>query len=97
MPPAFLIEYTRAYLDDLEEIDPFDIPGIREAVRLLGYQALKETRNRRPLKAPVPFCPEATWQVRVGGYRVLFKVVARAVTILRVRYKGSGTTEDMGP
>lgn len=96
MPPYRLL-FDRRYLDDLEAVDPFDIPIIREALLHLAHQAEHETRNRRRLRQPVSWCPAATWQVRVRGYRVLYEVQEGIVTVLRLRFQGSLSTEEMGP
>jgi mRNA-degrading endonuclease RelE of RelBE toxin-antitoxin system len=37
------------------------------------------------------------WQLRIRGYRVLYRIDGGAVTVLRVRWKGSLTTEEIGP
>ena len=97
MSPAYSLLYDQSYLDDLERIDPFDIPVIRESVLHLQHQAEQRSRNRRSLRAPVSWCPAATWQLRVRGYRVLYRVDDGAVTVLRLVFKGSSTTEEMGP
>jgi mRNA-degrading endonuclease RelE of RelBE toxin-antitoxin system len=95
--PQYKLLYDRRYLDDLETIDPFDIPSIREALLHLEHEAERETRNRRPLRMPVSWCAAANWQVRVRDYRVLYVVQDGMVTILRLRFKGSSSTEEMGP
>jgi mRNA-degrading endonuclease RelE of RelBE toxin-antitoxin system len=97
MPPAYTLVYEQGYLDDLEQIDPFDIPWIRDSLLQLDYQAEQATRNRRPLRSPVSWCPEATWQLRVRAYRVLYRIQDGVVTVLRLRFKGSAATEEMGP
>ena len=97
MPPPYTLLYEQAYLDDLEEIDAFDIPMIRDRLVQLEHQAEQQTRNRRPLRTPLSWCPAATWQLRVGDYRVLYDVRDGTVTILRLRFKGSSSTEEMGP
>jgi mRNA-degrading endonuclease RelE of RelBE toxin-antitoxin system len=91
------LQYSQEYIDDLAPLDAFDIPVIRDALLQLTHQASMATRNRRPLAVPLAWCPEATWQLRAGGYRVLYRVDADVVTILAVRFKGTGTSEDMGP
>jgi mRNA-degrading endonuclease RelE of RelBE toxin-antitoxin system len=96
MAPPYQIFHDRGYLDDLDAIDPFDIPIIREAILRLDHQAERETGNRRRLRQPVSWRPAATWQLRMRGYRVLYDVQEGTVTILRVRFKGSVTTEEMG-
>jgi len=97
MPPPYELLYDRGYLDDLQAIDPFDIPIVREALLRLEHQAEQQTRNRRRLRLPISWCPAATWQVRVRDYRVLYDVQGGTVTILRLRFKGSSSTEEMGP
>jgi hypothetical protein len=54
---------------------------------------LFETRNRRPLKLPIPELPDAQWQSRVGEYRIFYCVVGmETALILRVILKGTETT-----
>jgi mRNA-degrading endonuclease RelE of RelBE toxin-antitoxin system len=96
MRTPFRLEYARSYLDDLESVDPFDIPAIRRAVLVLKHQAAQVARNRRPLRRTLAWCPEASWQIRVGELRVLYRIDDGTVTVLRVKFKGSGTTEEMG-
>jgi hypothetical protein len=92
------LRYTTAYLDDLRSIiDAYSLPIVTRAVLGLADQAEVVTRNRRPLSLPVSWCPEATWQQRVGSFRVLYRVADGWVYILRVKFKGSMTTEEMGP
>jgi mRNA-degrading endonuclease RelE of RelBE toxin-antitoxin system len=81
---------------DLARVDAFAYPRIRSTVFLLRDQAEIRTRNRRPLRATVWWCPEATWQARAGDFRILYRVEGRHVYLLRVRLKGSRTTEEMG-
>jgi hypothetical protein len=53
MPPAYAILYEQQYLDDLGEIDAFDIPLVRDALIQLQHQAELPTRNRRPLATAI--------------------------------------------
>jgi mRNA-degrading endonuclease RelE of RelBE toxin-antitoxin system len=92
----FRLEYDRRAFDDLDVVDPFDLPVIRRAVATLLTQADTATRNRRRLRQPTSWCPEANWQLRVRGYRVLYRLEDGVVLILRVKWKGSRTTEEMG-
>jgi mRNA-degrading endonuclease RelE of RelBE toxin-antitoxin system len=94
--PRYQLRYSAAYLDDFRTLDAFERPKVREAVLLLADQAERPTRNRRPLKAPVSWCPEATWQLRTEDYRILYRVESGEVFVLRVRFKGQGNTEEMG-
>ena len=84
-------------MNDLRALRPYDLPTISMAVVTLADQAETQSRNRRPIRAAITWCPAATWQLRVGGYRVLYRVADGVVEVLRVRWKGSGTTEEMGP
>lgn len=54
------------------------------------------SRNRKRILKAVSWCPKATWQLRVGSYRVLYEVERGVVTLLRVTFKGTQTTEEMG-
>jgi mRNA-degrading endonuclease RelE of RelBE toxin-antitoxin system len=82
---------------DLSLLDAFAYPRIRSAVLQLRDQAETRSRNRRPLRGTVWWCPDATWQARVGDFRILYRVEGRSVELLRVKYKGTRTTEEMGP
>jgi mRNA-degrading endonuclease RelE of RelBE toxin-antitoxin system len=73
----------------------FDRPPIRRAVAALEHQALTETINRKPLREPLSTLPEATWQLRVGRYRVLFQVEGGTVWVLRVILKTGTTGESL--
>ena len=96
--PRYRLQYEAAYLDDLRTLlRAYDLPLITRAVLILADQAEVPSRNRRPLTAPISWCPTATWQQRVEGYRVLYRVEADSVFVLRVRFKGSKSSEEMGP
>jgi mRNA-degrading endonuclease RelE of RelBE toxin-antitoxin system len=96
--PRYLLQYADAYLDDLRTLTrAYDLPIITRAVQQLADQAEVESRNRRPIAAPISWCSAATWQLRVDAYRVLYRVDGSMVQVLRVTFKGSRTTEEMGP
>jgi mRNA-degrading endonuclease RelE of RelBE toxin-antitoxin system len=92
----FRIEWDQAARDDLDMLDAFDSPIIHREVRLLEHHADQRARNRRPLAVPVGWCPEATWQLRIAGYRVLYSLDSGVVRILRIKWKDRLTTEEMG-
>ena len=95
--PRYQLRYETAYLNDLRGLHrAYDLPRITRAVLGLADQAETPSRNRRRLVAPVSWCMSATWQQRVDGYRVLYRVEDGVVLVLRVRFKGSQTTEEMG-
>jgi hypothetical protein len=83
-------------MSDLETIDAFVRAKIRSAVATLSEQANVVSRNRRPLRASVGWCPTATWQLRVESYRVMYRFEPGEVQVLRVKFKGSATTEESG-
>ena len=92
------LRYEDEYLRDLRGLArAYDLPLITKAVLDLARQAETIARNQRPLRVPITWCPAATWQRRVGGYRILYRVDDSIVSVLRVRFKGSKTTEEMGP
>lgn len=59
----------------------------------LVEKAEVETTNRKPLREPLQLLPEATWEVRVGPFRVLYRFDDGTVIVLRVILK-RGTTEE---
>src|SRR4029450_3312631 len=76
------IVYADAFLEDFNSLDAFERPRIRTAILVLADQAEVLARNRRPLSSPISWCPEATWQLRVGEYRVLYRVDPDGVYVL---------------
>jgi mRNA-degrading endonuclease RelE of RelBE toxin-antitoxin system len=92
-----VLRFAATYLLELRELPVFDRAKIQAAVgHSLTTDADNPSRNRRPLKAQISWCPEAKWQLRVGNYRVLYSVDPTGVEILRVRFKGRRSTEEMG-
>jgi mRNA-degrading endonuclease RelE of RelBE toxin-antitoxin system len=96
MPPRYDLRYTVEFDRDLDEIPAYDGPIIRAAVMILRDQAEHLARHRRPLEKQISWCPDATWQLRVRHYRVLYVVHQRTVSLLRLTLKGRHTTEEMG-
>jgi len=92
----YQILYSDEYIDDYRALEAFDRAKVRAAVLVLAEQAEVATRNRRPLTARVSWCPEATWKLRIEDYRLLYRVDAGTVFVLRVQFKGSQAIEDMG-
>ena len=64
----------------------------------LRYQPDVETRNRKPLREPLKELPQASWELRIHAYRVLYWIPdGRTVAVLRVILKGTETlTEAVG-
>ena len=80
--------------DDLKRLPAFHRPTIVTAVEALELLATSPSRHRKPLLARLELLPEASWEVRVGTWRVLYRLDdARTVTVLRVILKGTVTTE----
>jgi len=82
----FPLEPSPAFFDDLETVDPFYLGQIHRALEQLRFQPLEATRNRKRLKRMVAWCPDATHVLRVGDFRVLFRV-AGVVHLLRLGRK----------
>ena len=58
----------------------------------LRHEPDVETRNRKPLREPLPEVPEAAWELRIREHRALYRIPnAGTVRILRVILKGAGT------
>jgi plasmid stabilization system protein ParE len=59
----------------------------------LRYQPDVETRNRKPLREPLPEVPDAAWELRIrGAHRLLYRIAdASTVRVLRVILKGPDT------
>src|SRR6185312_12807650 len=87
MSRAFRIEWDRRATIELDRLRAFDRPPVRRTVAALEDQATTETINRKPLRQPLSALPEATWAVRVGRHRVLYRVDGGTVRVLRVILK----------
>jgi hypothetical protein len=83
----FALDPAPAFSDDLEIVDPFYLGQIHRAVEQLRHEPTAVTRNRKPLKRPVPCCPEATHELRVGEFRVLYRPAEPRVHLLRLGRK----------
>ena len=94
--PRYRILYSSAYIEDYKALEAFDRAKVRNAVLMLADQAEMPTRNRRPLRASVSWCREATWKLRIEDYRLFYRVDGSTVFALRVQFKGSRTIEEMG-
>jgi len=73
----------------------FDARPIVRAIWALEVDAETATRNRKPLRKPIAQLPAASWDVRVGDYRILYAVKKdRVVRVLRVIFKGRLTIDE---
>jgi mRNA-degrading endonuclease RelE of RelBE toxin-antitoxin system len=89
----YTVEWSEEAKSDLRRIPAFVRGPVTAAIEQLRSQAASETRNRRRLKEPLEDLPSATWQIRVGDYRGLYRISdGRTVQILRVILKGTDTT-----
>ena len=87
MAEQFRLEPDPAFGDDLEAIDPFHLGRIHRHVELLVHQAGVRGRHRKDLKRPIPWCPSATSVVRVGDFRILYRLEGQTVHLLRLGLK----------
>ena len=89
------LEWEPMAEEELDQLRPFDARSILKAIRELRYGAELVTRNRKPLREPIPGVPEASWELRVGDHRVLYEVRKhRIVRMLRVILKGRLTIDE---
>jgi mRNA-degrading endonuclease RelE of RelBE toxin-antitoxin system len=96
MAPTYTIEFSERAAAELAEARAFEQRMIVAAIRVLRHQAEVPTQNRKRLRAPLDELPEASWQLRVGKYRVLYEVLGgRTVRVLRVIIKAGTTAESL--
>src|SRR6185503_5908954 len=98
MPDAvgrYRVQVAPAAEQDLDDRRAFDARPIVRAIWALENQAETPTRNRKPLRAALRGVPRASWEMRVGDYRILYEVTKdRVVRILRVIFKGRLTIDE---
>ncbi len=83
---AYFIEVTEEAKEDLSHYTAFEQKTITVEIRAqLTYQPLFETQNRKQLRDN----PIATWELRIGIYRVFYEAdeSASTVTIISVGHK----------
>lgn len=90
----YSIEVAPEAQSELRRLRPFDARPVYRAVAELRSQARIETRNRKPLRSPLDALPEASWEIRVGRYRVLYAIAGLTVRVLRVIVKGRETLSE---
>jgi mRNA-degrading endonuclease RelE of RelBE toxin-antitoxin system len=89
------LEWDPTAEEELDQLRPFDARSILKAIRELRYGAELVTRNRKPLREPLPSVPEASWELKVGDHRVLYEIKKhRIVRMLRVTLKGRLTMDE---
>jgi addiction module RelE/StbE family toxin len=82
----YQIEVTEDAKVDLDFYSAYERKSIVSEIRVqLSHQPLLETKNRKPLREN----PIASWELRVGKYRVFYEVddAARIVTVVSVGHK----------
>ena len=83
---SFRIDVTEEAKVDLSHYTAFERKIIVSEIReQLTHQPHAETKNRKPLRDN----PLASWELRVGKYRVFYEVdeTARAVSIVSIGHK----------
>src|SRR5713101_10140736 len=86
----YRIEVTEEAKTDLSFYTAFERKIITAEIRVqLIHQPLVETKNREPLRDN----PLASWELRVGNYRVFYEVdePAQMVTLVSVGHKEHNT------
>jgi len=92
---VYEIEWSDEAETDRQSLSVFARRRVAGAVADLTHQAEIETRNRKRLRRRLGALTEAEWNLRIGDLRVLYRIVdGRIVRILRVIFKGIGTTDD---
>ena len=91
----YTLEWDPTAEEELDPLRSFDTRSILKAVRELRYEAEVATRNRKPLREPIPSAPNASWELRIADHRVLYQVRKhQIVRLLRVIFKGRLTTDE---
>jgi mRNA-degrading endonuclease RelE of RelBE toxin-antitoxin system len=86
------LQWSEEAKADMRRIPAFRRRPVFAAVEQLRGQAEVETRNRKPLAEPIEDLPDATWEVRVGEYRCLYRIDGgQTARVLRVIFKGTST------
>jgi hypothetical protein len=97
VPPRYDLVWDHEATAELGALRPFQRKIVVAAVeRHLRYEPDVETRNRKPLREPLPELPDASWELRVQGeHRVLYRIGGvGTVRVLRVILKGTATLAD---
>jgi mRNA-degrading endonuclease RelE of RelBE toxin-antitoxin system len=97
VPAAYDLNWDEAAKAELAELGSFERKIVVDSVeRQLRHQPDVETRNRKPLREPLDELPDASWELRVREYRVLYWITdRRRVTVLRVILKGGATLNEV--
>ncbi|KKJ00699.1 type II toxin-antitoxin system RelE family toxin [Prochlorothrix hollandica] len=80
----YQITYTQAALEDLQWFRKQEQATILDGIDAnLQYEPTRTTRNRKPMRTN----PIATWELRLGDFRVLYNV-GEAVSIVEIQRIG---------
>ena len=94
-PSRYVVDLEWSAERELDELRAFDARSIVRAIWALESEAETVTRHRKPWRKPIAGLPGASWEVRVGDYRVLYDVKKdRRVSVLRVIFKGRMAMEE---
>jgi mRNA-degrading endonuclease RelE of RelBE toxin-antitoxin system len=70
----YVVKLERRAEEELDEVRAFEARAIVRAIWALENEAETVTRHRKPLRQPIAVLPHASWEMRVGDYRVLYEV-----------------------
>ncbi len=80
----FRLEFTESAIDDLRSLEKSEQRYILEALKLqLAAEPQIQTRNRKPLRPN----ELATWELRVGAFRVFYDIEGGVVKVRAVGWK----------
>ena len=92
---VYEIEWSAEAEADRQSLPVFAKRRVASAIEQLVHQAETETRNRKRIRKRLGVLTEAEWNLRIGDFRALYRIVdGRTVQILRVIIKGTATTDD---
>ncbi|MFP4102959.1 type II toxin-antitoxin system RelE family toxin [Coleofasciculus sp.] len=78
---AYGIEFAESVKEQLRYLSARERSLVFESIEeQLGYEPLRETRNRKLLR-PNPIAP---WELRIGNLRVFYEVVIQESDVVRV-------------
>jgi mRNA-degrading endonuclease RelE of RelBE toxin-antitoxin system len=91
----YKIKFKTEALIDLEEVGAYQRAIIVDAIeKNLHYEPTTLSRNRKIMgRTGRALDVGATWELRVGKFRVYYDVGPGAVVVIRVVEKGSRTTD----
>ena len=80
----FKLEFTESAIEDLRYLEKSEQRYILDALKLqLAKEPHVQTRNRKPLRPN----ELATWELRIGAFRVFYDIEGRTVQVRAVGWK----------